>query len=442
MAQKDQSRTELPLQESIYHAVRSHQMRMNGEHKPGVVWIVSPPGAGKTEMIGQVAAQEGIGFLAYEPGLERPEKFGGIPELQQYSIPGKSSYIKVASPVYDDKGKQIMLDKDTPEMKEHFIPVGQELRTEWSVPQLICEIRELSRKCKNKGVMVLFDDWHLCTEDIQAIGFELFTHYSLNGHKVPNNVTFVLAGNDSTAAGARLQFSAVRNRCTVLHSYPDPEYWLHQYAIPNNIHNTLLGFFSDPSNYGYLHEEESTTEQFGSPRSWTFISHHFNNLEEIKGSLSKVKDKTLRAIIEGCVSKKAAQEFMMYHKVYSKIDVSKLFDQGKVEIPNDPMERFAYGAAVAHELYKRKCKDNQSKTKKKSKYTEHFSKAIRSLLKSNPEIAMKALIQVAMRVSDDKNKLPSGIGILTEMAGNGEIDSDILQKLPDVTSVMNVGNGV
>lgn len=441
MTTQTESKTTLLLHESIDYAINTHNMRMEGS-KPGIVFIVSPPGAGKSEMIAQRAKECGIGFVAYEPGLERPEKFGGIPITKRQVIKGNSYNILVQIPTYssvlDKEGKKEEISKS-----ETIVPIGQELQTEWSIPQLICEVRSMSRSNAGKGVLVLFDDWHLCSEDIQAIAFELFTHYSLNGHEVPQNVSFVLAGNASSSAGARLQFSAVRNRCMVLHTIPDPNYWLERYAIPNNIHNTLLGFFNNPANHQYLHEEESVTEQFGSPRSWTNFSHHMNYIERTNpGGLKKLKDKNLRALLEGCVSKKAASEFMLYYKIYSKIDVSKYFDKGDDTIPEEPVQKFALGSVIAHELYARKCADYKKKLKTTPNYVKNFNKILRKLLVKDEEIAMKTLIQIALRREDKDKGLISGVGLLTRMASDEDIDIDILRKLPDITNIMSIGSGV
>ena len=474
MAQKSLDNIPVPIHTGIKHALRIHDSRAKGRTGNQLTpWLVSAPGAGKTEMIRHFGQKMGLTVKAFEPGLERPEKFGGIPdifrirkdekfvledfgfsmseilaEVSRKSSPNYKEPTQKKKPIdgalrpLDDYSLQELSTMATKTLKAEEIhrrnDHSGELVTEWSVPELIHTLRRASEN-NPRGVICLLDDWHLADESIQAIGFELFTHYSLNGHAVPNNVSFILAGNDSSMAGAKLQFSAVRNRSCLYHCVPDLDFWLTSFAILKGVHETVCGFFSDINNKGFFHTEESTTEQFASPRSWTQgVSANLIDLERLqveKGrTLDDIDSRELTAIVQGCVDKKSAKTFMEFFIYYRKIDFTSLFEKGIVKIPTKPMHRFAYATAISNEIY-RICA-----TDPKNKYAvKYYAKAIEQMVDENKELAIKGLYQICQKQEDKELGLPSGSDILKVMAETGGIPLKLLQRLPKVTEVMKRG---
>ena len=85
-----------------------------------------------------------------------------------------------------------------------------EFYTVWAKPQIIEELEILA--VDGKPTVCFFDDWHRTNAAIQSLGFSLFDQHILKGFKLPQNVVFIIAGNDSVSAGAREQLSAVLNR--------------------------------------------------------------------------------------------------------------------------------------------------------------------------------------------------------------------------------------
>jgi len=352
---------EIPLHLAINLA---HEIFELGSYDVGVPYIIGKPGGGKTRMISQYFEKDlGWGFLAYEPALERLEKFGGIPEVQWMA--NEKSFLETTL-LPTRSGENISQTPITIK-REH------ELHTQWSVPQMICEINEKSKK--HDRVCVLLDDWHLCDEDRQTIGFELFTHRSLNGCKIPDNVHFILAGNATSAAGARLQLSAIMNRCYKIPTCADVSYWLEHYAEPQNLLPVGISFFQNNSNKDLFHEEESTSEQFGSPRSWTYLLRLLEQLQNsgrLSGIYSSKKPsdvmigtKLKQSVCRACVSGSAASAFYNYMEIFEKVDVKKLFVKGQVDIPSDRVDQYAYMAAMASEYYHLEC-EHFDPTKNKS----------------------------------------------------------------------------
>lgn len=357
------------LHEAISVAIDAFEIR-DRIGDVGIPYIVGDPGGGKTKMIQSMVAERGYGCVSCEPALQRVEMFGGIPDIVKFKIDGK-----------------------------------EELHTKWSVPELICTVREIARKFSK--VVILFDDWHLCTPEIQQIGFELFTHHSLNNHVLPDNVMFVLAGNASSAAGARVALSAIRNRSSMIFAVSDPEYWVSNYAVPNSIHPAGIGFFMQPSNSALFHMKESTSSQFASPRSWTSAFNWLSFYEEKMktGEITERRFKNLTsALIEGCVGREACAAFLQYYHIQSKFDTTEIYKTGNFTVPEEAVTAFAFGYAITSSFYDiltKKKTDEETvskahfKTAEKEKAAKIFGNIIKEMIANRKrEIAMKLLNHV------------------------------------------------
>ena len=415
MASKNSNfvRQELNLHEAINHALRSVVMREMGILH-NVFYLIGNPGIGKTFMIQDACKSMNIGFIGYEPALERVEKFGGIPDMVW--IDKEDSPTKETAIGYNNKSLQ-----------------NKELHTIWSVPQIICEIREVAEKFKN--VVVLFDDWHLCTEDIQQIGFELFSYYQLNGHKIPKNVTFILAGNESSAAGARVQLSAIRNRSTVLYTKPDVDYWIENFAIPKGLHEAGVSFFMQTENRALFSEDENINEQFGSPRSWTSLFNNIAIMENLKDcidSKNEVESKHLLAIAQGEVSKDAASKFVSYYKIYRHIDVNKIFREGEANIPGDQIERFAFGTAVTSAFYEKFIK--AKKKEDKEFIAKTFCKIMKKLNEDYKELSVRCIRNLIFKPKVEN--FPSGKEVFQDLVKNKAMSEKLIQDLSQTINVL------
>ena len=190
---------------AVEQAFRCARMRTeNRIHN--VPYLVGDPGMGKTAIISYETKKRDWGFIPVSLALETKEKFGGIPDIFRSAKNNK-------------------------------------LETEWSIPELISQANKLSEEKEN--VVILLDDFHLCEEDIQSIGFELFTYWKLHGHSLRDNIIILLAGNLTSAAGAQATLTPILNRCTLLKVKADFDYWVREFAFPNNIHPSGISFLQN-----------------------------------------------------------------------------------------------------------------------------------------------------------------------------------------------------
>ena len=147
-------RTTLKLHEAIELALEAPRMMEKGLLH-SIPYVVGPPGGGKSMMIKELAIKKGFGVLCYEPGLERIEKFGGIPDLIKKEIPKpRKSEFFTLNRINQILGTNFIFRskvKLTNEQKErlddyykNYPDKSTELRTAWSLPELIWQIRDMA----------------------------------------------------------------------------------------------------------------------------------------------------------------------------------------------------------------------------------------------------------------------------------------------------------
>lgn len=403
---------EMPLDAAIDIAI---QLGNIDDKNVPIPYIVGPPGIGKTRLTEAKVAENGNNaFLALTPGLERQEKFGGIPDL---------NYIDVK---YKKQNSNEVIE-------------GKELHTVWSVPEMISKLRQLA--ANHKMVYCLLDDWHLAPAPIQAIGFELFTHKQLSGAKLPSNVRLILAGNETSAAGAKTQLSAIINRCMVLRCKPDVQYWIDNFAIPNNIHDAGISFLQRTDSQPLFNMAEQTTEQFATPRSWTaaFVAlKHFESQYTMTSGGHALKGALLRSVMAGCVGDGAASKFWEYYTVYRDINAEKIFATGKFEVPEDLVKKYAFGSAISSEFYNllgkwyakyEKNKNDKKISEEMSKITNTFQNIVNELYKKSIEIAIMSVKSISLKKENAELGLPSGDRLMAEIMSMGKFDPKIVNEM-------------
>lgn len=374
MAEASKSQERIALHRAVQIAFEDFDLRLKGITDLSTSYISGKPGGGKSQSIRAEASKRGYGYLGRNMGLERVEYLGGIPDFKK------------------------MINEETGE---------EELHTVWAIPEIITNLRYLGRR--HSAVVCHLMDWHLTNPQLSAIGFEAFTDYTIKGYKLPKNVVFMLDGNDTAAAGARTQFSAVMNRVAKIYVQTDFDYWRDAFAIPKGVMPEIISFLDAKDTRHHFHGEEDVNNPWPSPRSWTNLSSKILGMR-MSGLWERLTHFERTQTYGSHVGIEAASAFQTYYTIYINLNAKQIFNTGKYTIPKDPVDRFAFGSAISSEFYNR-YSDNDKKC------SELYVKILADLNKNFPEIAMKSIRYVAIK--DTK--------IITEIA----------RKLPEITPLLN-----
>jgi len=303
------------------------------ENEVAVPYLLGPPGISKTANISQMCDDEDDWYgLITHWALRAVETISGLPEFSDVTVTNA-------------KGKE-------------FNKRG----TTWTMPDILTQAYKILEKRKPKVLVWLLDDMHRASPEHQSYGYEMFSERTLEGHRIPNEVRFILAGNDSVKAGAKPIFSAIINRCAVFPVRLDFEQWKMNYAIPNQINPKIIAFLTNPRNSMYFQEEEQIGIPWSSARSWS----KFSTLLDILEKTDRTSPAEIMYYAATHLGETSAKEFGGHYSLFSKIDAAKLFTKNaKIKIPTDMSGQYIFLLAVVIEFFSRW-------EKEKSKRDEHL----------------------------------------------------------------------
>lgn len=259
------------------------------------VLVTGAPGIGKSQIVEQAAAECGADYILSHPSVSDPTDVKGLPWISA--------------------------------KKDHatFLPFG-----------------ELARALDATEMTVwMLDDLGQATPAVQASYMQLLLARRVNGHVLPDCVSFVAATNRRTdRAGVSGILEPVKSRfATIVELTADVDDWS-QWAYGHNVPATLIAFIRYRPEL--LSDFRPTADMSNSPcpRTWS----HVSRIE----SLGLPRDVEAIAI-SGAVGEGPAAEYLAFRTMAeSLVTVDEiLLNPDRAAIPGKPNEMYAVCCALA-----------------------------------------------------------------------------------------------
>jgi hypothetical protein len=262
---------------------------------PLMLW--GPPGVGKSSIVRQICAEEGIGFIDIRLAQREPVDLRGLP-----------------------------------------VPRGDAVH--WLLPA------EWPRDADSKGIL-LFDELTAADRTLQVAAYELILDRRLGDlYRVPPGWYLLAAGNRSAdRAVATTLSSALANRFCHLEVAADLEVWV-RWAQNAGVHPDVTAFLRFRPEC-FLSLDGNLERGWPSPRSWERVGLLFEHGSSLGAD-------ALRAALTGLVGHGAATEMLAFRSWSEKLtDVIGLFNgAAAIEIPSRADQRYALCSAVAWHLWR------------------------------------------------------------------------------------------
>lgn len=241
------------------------------------VFLMGPPGIGKTAIMEQIAQELGVGLISYSMTHHTRQSALGLPFIVKKIYGGEE---------YDI--------------------------SEYTMSEIIASVYDMI-EITGKKEGILFLDEINCVSETLAPAMLQFLQYKIFGrHKVPDGWIVVTAGNPPEFNNSVREFDIVTwDRLKRIDVEPDYDVWK-EYAYKAGVHASITTYLDIKKGDFYKIETTVDGKSFVTARGWSDLSDMIKLYE--KHNL-KVDEKL---IIQYLQNRKIAKEFAIYYDLFNK----------------------------------------------------------------------------------------------------------------------------
>ena len=246
-------------------------------HAQRPVFMMGPPGIGKTAVMEQIASELGVGLVSYSMTHHTRQSALGLPFIIKKNYGGKE---------YDV--------------------------SEYTMSEIIASVYEMI-EITGKKEGILFLDEINCVSETLAPAMLQFLQYKIFGkHTVPEGWIVVTAGNPPEYNNSVREFDiATWDRLKRIDVEPDFYVWK-EYAYKKGIHASVITYLEIKSDKFYKIETTVDGKKFVTARGWSDLSDMIILYE--KNNI-KVDESLIAQYIQ---DKKISKDFAIYYDLFNK----------------------------------------------------------------------------------------------------------------------------
>ena len=257
------------------------------------IFLMGPPGIGKTAIMEQIAQELGVGLVSYSMTHHTRQSALGLPFI------------------------------------EHKVYGGREFAvSEYTMSEIIASVYDMMEETGLKEGILFLDEIN-CVSETLAPSMLQFLQYKIFGrHRVPEGWIVVTAGNPPEYNNSVREFDIVTwDRLKRIDVEPDYEVWK-EYAYRKNAHPAILTYLDIKKSDFYKIESTVDGKTFVTARGWSDLSDMMR-LYEKNGD--KIDEKL---VVQYLQNPKIAKDFAVYYDLFNKYradyQVDKILD-GKAD---------------------------------------------------------------------------------------------------------------
>jgi len=210
------------------------------------------------------------------------------------------------------------------------------ITTSWAMPDWFNEIIEDDKD--GTSTVLFLDEISRGAQDVKASIFDLVLNGKLHTHKLPKSTLIVAAANP---AGKKYQVSsmdpALMNRFCFMTLSVNVVEWL-EYAKEKQLHPAVIDFITKHEDKLFF-QDDKTSIQSATPRSWTKLSANLRALENLEAN-----DDAIRTTIVGKLGIAIGGQFFTYYgdrvKLFGTKDVLKFIKDNKSMIDTSSDKKY------------------------------------------------------------------------------------------------------
>ena len=241
------------------------------------VFLMGPPGIGKTAVMEQIASELGVGLVSYSMTHHTRQSALGLPFIVKKNYGGTE---------YDV--------------------------SEYTMSEIIASVYDMM---ENTGIKegILFLDEINCVSETLAPAMLQFLQYKIFGrHRVPEGWIVVTAGNPPEYNNSVREFDIVTwDRLKRIDVDPDFDVWK-EYALNKGVHPAITSYLEIKKGDFYKIETTVDGKSFVTARGWCDLSDMIQLYEQLG---TPVKERLVAQYLQ---NRKVAKDFAIYYDLFNK----------------------------------------------------------------------------------------------------------------------------
>ncbi len=246
-------------------------------HKQRPVFLMGPPGIGKTAIMEQIASELGIGLLSYSMTHHTRQSALGLPLIKHTTYQGKE---------YDV--------------------------SEYTMSEIIASVYDMMETSGIQNGILFLDEINCVSETLTPIMLQFLQYKVFGKHEVPAGWIVVTAGNPPEYNHSVREFDiATWDRLKRVDVDPDFEAWK-EFAYVSGVHNAIMTYLEIKKGNFYKVETTVDGKSFVTARGWDDLSQMIQLYEQHKIPVDE------RLISQYLQNRQIAQDFSVYYDLYLK----------------------------------------------------------------------------------------------------------------------------
>ncbi|MBQ6719454.1 MAG: AAA family ATPase [Oscillospiraceae bacterium] len=241
------------------------------------IFLMGPPGIGKTAVMEQVAAELGVGLVSYSMTHHTRQSALGLPFIEKKVYGGVEYSV-----------------------------------SEYTMSEIIASVYDMMERTGLKEGILFLDEIN-CVSETLAPAMLQFLQYKIFGrHRVPNGWIVVTAGNPPEYNNSVREFDIVTwDRLKRIDVEPDYDVWK-EYAYKKGIHPAILTYLDIKKSDFYKIETTVDGKSFVTARGWSDLSDMMKLYEQHGITIDE------KLVAQYLQNKKIAKEFAIYYDLFNK----------------------------------------------------------------------------------------------------------------------------
>ena len=250
------------------------------------IFLMGPPGIGKTAIMEQVAAELGVGLVSYSMTHHTRQSALGLPFIEKKNYGGVEYSV-----------------------------------SEYTMSEIIASVYDMMERTGLKEGILFLDEIN-CVSETLAPAMLQFLQYKIFGrHRVPDGWIVVTAGNPPEYNNSVREFDIVTwDRLKRIDVEPDYEAWK-EYAYKKGIHAAILTYLEIKRHDFYQIETTVDGKTFVTARGWSDLSDMMKLYEKHGITIDE------KLVAQYLQNKKIAKDFAIYYDLFNKYKSDYQIDQ-------------------------------------------------------------------------------------------------------------------